>query len=170
MKCKVSEAVFGLAVYKANVQGCKYLVICCLQIAHQQAVVALVHAAEGVHPSNTHLLQRAAASMQQYVFAPLSTALQHELEHTSAHSGQAPSASGAARSPERHQRQPASSTTLWQLQWALKQVQALLNALELYQVYDDHAAHSVAPQPPPAAGVLTAAVEAFLGCWHPLGQ
>ena len=132
--------------------------------------MALVHAAEGVHPSNTHLLQRAAASMQQYVFAPLRAALQQlqqELERQSEHSEPSSSTAG---SPSRHQRQPASSTTLWQLQWALKQVQALLNALELYQVYDDHAAHSPAPQPPPVAGMLTSAVEAFLGCWQPLGQ
>ncbi len=153
-----------------------------LQSAHQQMVVALVHAAQGIQRSDAALLQRAASAMKAYVFHPLTAALQHldqELQAAGGRGGGGGPASppGAVQhgSPDR-QRQQMASESLWRLQWALKQVQALLNALELYEVYDGDdgldrlAGAGMAPAPAGPAGLLTGAVEAFLACWQWLGQ
>lgn len=132
-----------------------------LQSAHQQVVVALVHAAEGIQPGDALLLLRATAAMQSFAFAPLTTALQQQQQQDAG-----PVLGGAAA----------------RLQSALRQVQALLGALELYQVYADDQPPGDRPGSPRlqrgageeqaagAAALQRGAVEAFLSCWQWLGE
>lgn len=146
-------------------------------------IVALVHAAEGIPADNVPLLQRAAAAMQVYAFAPLTAALQQLPQGPAAVAVAAPSGS---LSPGRSKAVAAAAvgSAAWRLQWALKQVQALLNALELYQVYCDDgagfgrarqgseamAARSSEQVAAGAAGLMSGAVEAFLSCWQWMGE
>ncbi|KAL4458064.1 hypothetical protein ABPG75_012929 [Micractinium tetrahymenae] len=145
------------------------------QDAHCQLVTGLVHALHGIPPGDAVLRAAAEAAVQQAIFAPLAAALQElaGLGAAVAAPGQAPGAPLplAAAAQQR--------AVLWRLHAALRQLQALLNGLESYALYDGASdsesstsgagGSSLAGQEV-ARGVAAAAVGVVLVCWPQLAE
>lgn len=141
------------------------------QGAQCQLVTGLVHAVHGAPPGDAALRSAAEVAVQQAIFSPLAAALQELAGLGGAVAGLAP----AAPMPLAVAAQQRA--TLWRLHASLRQLQALLNGLESYALYegpsDSYAnagsSGSLAGQEA-ACGVAAAAVRVVLACWPQLAE
>lgn len=145
------------------------------QDAQCQLVTGLVHALHGIPPGDAALRTAAEAAVQQAIFAPLAAALQ-ELAVLGA------DVAGPGSGP--HAPAPLAvavqqRAALWRLHAALRQLQALLNGLESYALYegasDSESCAGVAGSggmagQEVATGVAAAAVSVVLACWPQLAE
>lgn len=141
------------------------------QGAQCQLVTGLVHAVHGAPPGDAALRSAAEVAVQQAIFSPLAAALQELAGLGGAAAGLAPGAPMplAVAAQQR--------ATLWRLHASLRQLQALLNGLESYALYegpsDSYAnagsSSSLAGQEA-ACGVAAAAVRVVLACWPQLAE